>query len=330
MDDALGYKVGNSKRNYLYTTNSRGIRGQKEYPYMPGKGILRVAVFGDSFAFCDDEKDEDTWDYYLENSANNLEVLNFGVSGYGVNQEYLRYLNDGVHFYPHLVIFNRLFASSGRDSLDYLELAGRNLSMRQTEFYRVRFWIENGQLRHEAVTVFDLFDKKFLEREIYSKLDFYKNNKWLSAKLLSLSDLGLLFKERYIRQEIVKMKRPAKQDLCEFNLKILEDLSAQIKKNSILIYVHCGALPKKVSDFFEKNKDHLKDLNVDKQFSQYLFQNNLTYNDVYNKTRHYNSLGNKIYAKVVFDYLKSKSWSVGDKVFYYNKDTNSFESRKRW
>ncbi len=332
MDDDQGYKPGNNKKYYLYTTNSGGIRGQKEYSYMPDKNVLRIAAFGDSFVFCDDEKDEDTWEHYLENSAGNLEVLNFGVSGYGVNQAYLRYLDDGIHFCPHIVIFNRLFISNGRDLINYLELIAKNWSMRQTDFYRVRFWIENGKLRHEATNVFDLFDKKFLEREIYSKLGFYKNNKLLSGKWLSVSNLTLLLKECYIKQEISKMKRAETPGLAELNLKILEDLCAHIKKNnSILIFVNNGELPKEISRFFEKNKPYLKHLNIEKPFSEYLSKNHIAYADIYNKTNHYNAQGNKIYARVLFDYLKSRNWRAGDKVFYYDQDKGAFESRtQQW
>ena len=50
----------------------------------------KIACFGDSYTFCRQVEDHETWQYYLSNKLNN-KVLNFGVGNYGVDQALLRY-----------------------------------------------------------------------------------------------------------------------------------------------------------------------------------------------------------------------------------------------
>lgn len=54
---------------------------------LPEEGI---AVFGDSFTFCSEVKDDETWPHYLS-ELTGRPVTNFGVIGYGPDQAYLKY-----------------------------------------------------------------------------------------------------------------------------------------------------------------------------------------------------------------------------------------------
>ena len=54
------------------------------------KGTVSVATFGDSYTFCRQVEDDQTWQVYLSKSLNN-KVLNFGVGNYGVDQALLYY-----------------------------------------------------------------------------------------------------------------------------------------------------------------------------------------------------------------------------------------------
>ncbi len=88
----------------LYKANSRGIRSDKEYPFMPRKDVIRLSAFGDSFTFGDEVSNENTWEEQLHIINSKLEVLNFGVSGYGLDQAYLRYTDDGILYNSHIVL----------------------------------------------------------------------------------------------------------------------------------------------------------------------------------------------------------------------------------
>ena len=70
--------------------NSQGIRADKEYTYLPQKGITRLTAFGDSFTHCNDVKNNETWEEQLNSLDPRIETINFGVVSYGLDQSYLR------------------------------------------------------------------------------------------------------------------------------------------------------------------------------------------------------------------------------------------------
>ncbi len=55
-----------------------------------GKSPLFIAAFGDSYVFCRQVEDDDTWESQLSEQED-FGVLNFGVGNYGVDQALLRY-----------------------------------------------------------------------------------------------------------------------------------------------------------------------------------------------------------------------------------------------
>lgn len=362
IDDELGYSPGRNKKTNIYTSNNCGFRGNKEYSLIPQEGTLRIACFGDSFVFCDDEKDEDTWENYLENSVGNLEVLNFGVPGYGMVQAYLRYLKDGLRFFPNIIFTNRVMWSDYRDTVNYLYRINKNLM--RVEFYRVKTRFKDGLLLNETISVFNLFDPKWREKNIYNELPFYKGNKFLESKLLSFSNVALFAKVSYIKYLILKMPKSSKPGMLKFNLKLLENYSKVVKKNeSIMIFIdHYGLdyYPKEIQDFFKENSDHIRYFNISNSFfgkmkDGDIISKNFTNlkkcydkeckrknrsiaestlrmlrkNKVLNYTNHYNKKGNKMYAEAVLEILKENEWHTGNKVFYYNKYSNSFLCRDR-
>ena len=40
----------------------------------------------------------------MESYDSNMEVINFGVGGFGLDQAYLRYLEDGIQYKSHIVM----------------------------------------------------------------------------------------------------------------------------------------------------------------------------------------------------------------------------------
>jgi hypothetical protein len=65
----------------------------------------RVALIGDSNAFCFEVPFQDSWGYHLQRLLGaDVQVLNFGVDGYGIDQMYLRYKRDVRPWKPRVVI----------------------------------------------------------------------------------------------------------------------------------------------------------------------------------------------------------------------------------
>ncbi len=91
-----GWAIKQNGFSGLYTANSKGIRGNREYELIPPGNTVRISSFGDSFTHCDDVRNEDTWQEMLNSASANLEVLNFGVGGYGLDQSFLRYQQQGI------------------------------------------------------------------------------------------------------------------------------------------------------------------------------------------------------------------------------------------
>jgi lysophospholipase L1-like esterase len=87
--------------------NGRGLRGRREYAELPAPGAIRIAAFGDSFTWgCCGLEDEEIWTARLEHMDPRLEVLNFGVSSYGVDQAYLRYSTEAAWAHPDIVLID--------------------------------------------------------------------------------------------------------------------------------------------------------------------------------------------------------------------------------
>jgi hypothetical protein len=91
-------------RGATYTSNDIGIRALRSYSLDPPEGITRIAAFGPSFTHGDEASDEATWTYLLEQARPELEVMNWGVGGYGTDQAYLRYKDQGARYAPHIVL----------------------------------------------------------------------------------------------------------------------------------------------------------------------------------------------------------------------------------
>lgn len=75
-----------SKRDHVYfSTDHRGGR-QSFVPASPNKTI---SCFGDSFCFCREVNDHETWPWLLGEQINSL-IYNFGVGNYGLDQAIIR------------------------------------------------------------------------------------------------------------------------------------------------------------------------------------------------------------------------------------------------
>ncbi len=104
FDPDLGWSLRSNGESDGTRANSAGFRANREYSYQVPPGVTRIAAFGDSYTHGHGVTNEETWSYLLEQANANLEVLNFGVNGYGTDQAYLRYLRDGAQYHPDIVL----------------------------------------------------------------------------------------------------------------------------------------------------------------------------------------------------------------------------------
>lgn len=94
------------------TTNSAGMRGQREYPLQKSSGVVRIALLGDSFIFGRGVPDNEVIGALLEDKLTKVterdnmrfEVLNFAVAGFGQAEELVTFRHKTLAYQPDEVV----------------------------------------------------------------------------------------------------------------------------------------------------------------------------------------------------------------------------------
>lgn len=127
------------------SSNSRGLRGAREFATPKPAGVFRIAFFGDSFTFGEEVSDDETFAHHVEQllaaESPSLEVLNFGIHGYGHDQMLLYLREELPRYQPDVVVLGYV----SDDSL-------RNLT-RFRDYAKPRFRLRGGELVLENVPV---------------------------------------------------------------------------------------------------------------------------------------------------------------------------------
>lgn len=110
-DDTLGVMLAPNKQalavtsdfSVLYRTNSKGLR-DREYDYARPAGKLRVLALGDSFTFGEGVPYGGRFTDIPEEQLENVEVINTGVPGWGIETELLFLAREGLRYQPDVVM----------------------------------------------------------------------------------------------------------------------------------------------------------------------------------------------------------------------------------
>jgi hypothetical protein len=107
-DRELGWTVGSNRRSPdgFYFSSVEGIRSSGPNMRMADQvSRSRIALIGDSQAFSFEVPFEESWGYHLNRLlGEDVQILNFGVDGYGIDQMYLRYQRDVRPWKPQVVV----------------------------------------------------------------------------------------------------------------------------------------------------------------------------------------------------------------------------------
>ena len=125
----------NAYNDKILNTNSKGLRGKKDFPYAKNRERLRILILGDSFTFGDEVSDNETYSHYLQEMLPDTEVINMGVHGYGHDQMLMLFKEEGVKYQPDIVILGFLPLDMSRNLLDF------------RDFAKPRFVLEKGELK---------------------------------------------------------------------------------------------------------------------------------------------------------------------------------------
>ncbi len=179
-DDRMGWSIGPNRRsaNGLYRSGPDAIRvPHEEVAVTVSEGKTAIALVGDSFTFGEEVRYEETWGYHLgELLGDGVQILNFGVPGYGVDQAYLRYEREARRWTPKVAIFGVFTHDLLRTLTVYPFLANPQWDL---PFSKPRFMVSDGKsvllndppLRPEAIfsheSIFELpfhaFDRGYKE-----------------------------------------------------------------------------------------------------------------------------------------------------------------------
>jgi hypothetical protein len=179
FDSDLGWvrRAGTSGREAtaegekLFTLDENGCRTN---PGFSGKQS-RIAVFGDSFAFCRLVNNDETWPHHLS-ALTGSNVLNFGVGNYGVDQAVLRLEREISDLKCEHVVLGFVPETISRVHSywrHYFEY-GNILA------FKPRFTLEDGRLVHHPSAVQQLSDfaKYTKQLEKIRKLDEFYERKF--------------------------------------------------------------------------------------------------------------------------------------------------------
>lgn len=119
------------------SSNSRGLRGVREFATPKPAGVFRIAFFGDSFTFGEEVSDDETFAHQAERllAAEDpaIEVLNFGIHGYGHDQMLL-YLREALPLYqPDVVVLGYVSDDSLRNLTRFRDFAKPRFRLRGLE-----------------------------------------------------------------------------------------------------------------------------------------------------------------------------------------------------
>lgn len=110
-DELMGYKlsVNYNGKHSVYgkivsiQTNSKGMRDFRNYSYEKSKP--RILILGDSMSFGNGVEFNESYVEILRKKFNDeVEVINFGVPGYGINNEYLSFIYEGKKYSPDIIL----------------------------------------------------------------------------------------------------------------------------------------------------------------------------------------------------------------------------------
>ena len=106
--------------SWEFTTNSKGLRDAREFPYQKPPGTLRVLALGDSHTQGYEVRQDATFaavlERYLNSHGRKAEVLNAGVSGYSTAEAAAYLEAEGIRYQPDVVVLG-FFANDYEDNL---------------------------------------------------------------------------------------------------------------------------------------------------------------------------------------------------------------------
>jgi len=315
-DPFLGWapRPKSRSKSGFYLQNGDAIRTEScdsVVSKIPGAGVLRIAIFGDSFARGDDVPFKDTWGHLLENNLKkagiNAEVLNFAMGAYGTDQSFLRWRREGYAFESRMVILGLPLENINRNVNLARQFYFRNAGM---PFLKPRFILEQNELKlinaptptpdkvMDIVRHFD--DWEYSKYEYWYDKDKYQDGVFLNSKLIS-------FCYSFIKEKRWKKRRADKKDLEALGLAIIsrfkKEVEAQGKEFYVLFLPSRENLDSKEASFLKRVEGVARVVNPQDRLLEEAQRMGLQDLIPY----HYSAKANEIVAGVLTDFILKRN-----------------------
>lgn len=143
--------VPHERGYFIIRTNRDGMRASRNYAYDQVERGCRIVLFGDSFTAGEGVHNEERFSDLLEQFLD-VEVLNFGLDGSGIDQQLLIYEDLGSRFKADVVLLCPSVENIRRVALPYWGVRDR-MTWRTVFVAKPYFVLEGGALRAEHLPV---------------------------------------------------------------------------------------------------------------------------------------------------------------------------------
>ena len=281
VDVDLGWRYRSGFNGSRNAINQQGLRSRKNYSATPLDGILRVAAFGDSFVYSNEVVNENAWAAIVETLFDDIEILNYGVGGFGLDQALLRYELEGEELSPDVVLIGFIADDMRRVTNVYQRFASTNAGI----FTKPRFQFdEAGEMTLLPPPIRRLDDWRKVLDDPASIRSWGANDQWyepliyanpvydFSALARLASTAWIRFANRYLDPDRVFIGDQFNQDSEAYRLqmRIFERFAARVEQSGarplILILPSRGELTAALNgseNVYAMLKKSLNDLGIE-------------------------------------------------------------------
>jgi len=142
VDPHLGWRYRSGYTSDGERISAQGLRSDRLYAESAPDDTLRIAAFGDSFVYGMEVSNHQAWPYFAERRQPAIELLNYGVGGYGTDQALLRYRREGHALSPEVVVLSFTPVDMRRNVSVYR----RFIDVRESLAVKPRFVLAEGEL----------------------------------------------------------------------------------------------------------------------------------------------------------------------------------------
>ncbi|OGL45442.1 MAG: hypothetical protein A2W05_01995, partial [Candidatus Schekmanbacteria bacterium RBG_16_38_10] len=301
----------------------RDYSGSRIVPAFPNPVNSCISLYGDSFVWCADVSFEDTWGNILSKLIN-CRVSNYGVPGYGTDQSYPRF-HQNVKDNSRIVIFGHLSENIMRNLNQYRDILDPVFGFN----FKPRFVIDaNGSLKLIPIPKFSVkeLQNALKNPEGYLKYEYFLPDskkhriRFTFPYTISLARwlINRIPEKLTNKPEWAKFYNPedSSQALL-ITTKIIESFNKEaLLRNKIPVVIIIPTSYDLI--YYQKNKEWVYQPLIDALHDKGIFPVNIgigiidyigdesVFKLFINRFGHFNKDGNKLFAEIVYSYLKEK------------------------